>query len=293
MKNLAKSFLSSNSPKRKKHYKDTVENYFKTLEFSTLGKAKKQVDLSYLGSINSSAKIVKNLKKGYYTYIMYMLPASASGRNVCPMASEGCIKACLNTSGRVKMDTQNNILTARLMKTWLFYANRTFFMQMMNAEIASAERKAKRDGMEFSVRINGTSDLNLEVFKLGDKNILQLFPNAQFYDYTKVFNRLKLTEKYENYDLTFSHSGTNNEDVVRALEQGYRVAVPFLIKKGKDLPTSFLGYSVCDADETDLRFLDEEKIAGLRVKMTKDRSSIEAAVKDGFIVDSVKEEIYL
>jgi len=292
MKNLVRAYLNSNSPKRKKFYKDSVEAQLKTLKFETLGKAKRETTLSYIGSVNSSAKIIKNLKENYHTYIIYMLPAAASGYNVCPMASEGCIKACLNTSGRVKMDTEQKILTARLLKTWLFYSNRTFFMEMVVAEIESAKRKANREGANFSARINGTSDLSLETYKLDGQNVLQLFPNVQFYDYTKVFNRLKMTKKYDNYDLTFSYSGTNLEECKSSLEQGYRVAVPFLIKKGEDLPESFLGHSVGDADETDLRFLDKKRIAGLRVKITKDRKAIEAAVADGFVVDPSQVEIY-
>ena len=56
---------------------------------------------------------------------------------------------------------------------------------------------------------NGTSDLSPLVFKYQGKNILEWFPNVQFYDYTKVPSRYRLLSKYKNYDLTFSFDGHN------------------------------------------------------------------------------------
>ena len=35
-------------------------------------------------------------------------------------------------------------------------------------------------------------------------NILEIFPDVQFYDYTKVYSRIGLLKKYPNYDLTYS-----------------------------------------------------------------------------------------
>ena len=58
--------------------------------------------------------------------------------------------------------------------------------------------------MNFSVRLNGTSDLSPEQFHLEGVNILEIFPEVQFYDYTKVYKRIELTKKYTNYDITFS-----------------------------------------------------------------------------------------
>ena len=45
-------------------------------------------------------KTVKGEKKGVITGILYLAPASISGWNVCPKASEGCKKACLYKAGR-------------------------------------------------------------------------------------------------------------------------------------------------------------------------------------------------
>jgi hypothetical protein len=87
--------------------------------------------------------------------------------------------------------------------------------------------------MAFSVRLNGTSDLSPELFVDPDTglNVLQLFPNVQFYDYTKVYKRIALMEKYPNYDLTFSYDGYNDEECKKFLENGGKVAVVFFSDK--------------------------------------------------------------
>ena len=43
-------------------------------QFVNRSQAKKLTNLSYLGSVNSSAKIVKGLKKNYNTFILYLQP---------------------------------------------------------------------------------------------------------------------------------------------------------------------------------------------------------------------------
>ena len=103
-------------------------------QFTTVANAKRFANVSYLGSINSSAKIAKNGKVSkQYTYVLYLLPHKASGYNVCPMATKECIAGCLNTSGRVIMDIGNTnaILTARLRKTQLFFEQRDLFILQM------------------------------------------------------------------------------------------------------------------------------------------------------------------
>ncbi len=283
IKELARQLLTEENVVIANAIRTEIKSYLSTLEFSTMGRAKKQTGLSYLGSVNSSAKIVKNAKKNYDTYIVYLAPHTISGHNTCAKASEGCISACLNTSGRVKMDTEQKILTARLLKTLLFYGNREFYNQWLFAEIESANKKAENKGHKFSVRLNGTSDLSPKLFNVNGVNVLEAFKGVQFYDYTKVYNRLKTTS--ENYHLTFSYSGDNMNEVVQALDNGYNVAVPFLVKAKGELPQDFLGHKVGDADETDLRFLDELRIAGLRVKITKDKTAVDFAVEKGFVID--------
>lgn len=235
------------------------------LSFVTRGQAIKKTGFAYLGGVSHSSKIVKNEKKGVHTYILYLAPSTQSGYNVCPKATKDCIAACLAESGHNRMTLtfgSTRIKDSRIGKTQLFFENRPFFMNWLVAEIAAKKAKAEREGMEFSVRINGTSDLSLETFTLNGKNILQIFPDVQFYDYTKVFNRIKMLEKYPNYDLTFSYSGSNWLDCEAALSKGMRVAVVF-----EEVPAFFRGVPVVSGDESDLRYWDAPNVVvGLKFK---------------------------
>lgn len=118
--------------------------------------------------------------------------------------------------------------------------------------------------MKLAVRLNCTSDINIEEFNCGEKNILELFPDTQFYDYTKVYERIPLTKKYKNYDLTFSYDGTNWKICEELLKKGHRVAVVF----DTQLPEMFRGYTVIDANKDDVRYLDDVGvICGLNYKI--------------------------
>lgn len=232
----------------------------------TLAEARRRTGLAYIGSVNSSSKIIKNQKKNTLTYILYLAPHSLSGYNVCPKATESCRMFCLNGSGHAKIDTTGRILAARIKKTKLFYEDREFFMQWLIKEIDAARRKAHAKGMEFSVRLNGTSDISPLMFKYEKLDILQWFPSVQFYDYTKVANRMRILQHYPNYDLTFSYSGENWSECREILKAGGRVSVVF----ENHIPIKYRGYTVLDGDYTDLRYLDAEGvIIGLKFKRTK------------------------
>lgn len=233
---------------------------------STPAQIKKSLGISYLGGCNSP-KLVKSLERNVMTYGVYLAPGNISGHQVCPN-SDNCCKYCLNGSGRNKIELLTYkgggpIQQSRVKKTKLFFEDRPAFMRLLIHEINQAQEKAKAAGMTLAVRLNCTSDISPEEFVLDGKNILQLYPDIQFYDYTKVFNRAELLEKYGNYDLTFSFSGENWTDCERVLKKGYRVAVVF----EDTYPEKFRGYSVIDANGYDARFLDAGKlICGLTYK---------------------------
>ena len=252
-----------------------------SMKFTTIGSAKKQTKLSYLGSVASSSKIAKGLKYNEMTYILYLAPASQSGYNVCPMSTEECRTACLTESGHNRIDVKKNAINkARIAKTKLFFEHRDFFMSWLVTEIEKAKYVAESKGYTFSVRINGTSDIDLTTFKLNGKNILELFNDVQFYDYTKVAKRFKMLDKYDNYDLTYSFSGHNMFQCLDLLNKNKgRVAMVF---EGKVLPQSFMGYKVIDGDAYDMRYMDEQGvIVGLKFK--KVRNKIDTA-NNAFII---------
>lgn len=221
-------------------------------KFVNRSQAKKLTKMSYLGGVNVSSKVEKGLKKDIHTYILYLAPYIGLFGNVCAMG-EHCADPCLNTSGRVKMDKREfKILRARNFKTMLWYINREYFCQWLFAEIAA---HSKRLGDKFVVRLNGTSDLSPKLFKAFGVMILDAFPNVQFYDYTKILNRINMHNPDGNYHVTFSYNGYNQDDCDQARAKGINVSI---VVDGEK-PTTWRGVNVFSMDETDLRPFDQEK----------------------------------
>jgi hypothetical protein len=256
--------------------------------------------INYLNSINyeyqkpaklfgdQNNKTIKGLKKGYKTLIIYLSPEKQNslGKNLCPKASEGCKKACLFTAGRGHMP---NVINARIRKTEYFLKDRASFMVQAAKEIKAAikkEIKLKDKGKNLAIRMNGTSDIPFEniplTFEGKDyKNIMEIFPDIQFYDYTKIYSRL-LKELPKNYDLTFSRSEneTNHIECIQALGKGFRVASVFRIKGASELANIMDNFKVVDGDETDLTFLHPKGvILGLKAKGRARKE------KTGFVID--------
>lgn len=223
-----------------------------------------------------NAKTVKGETLGYLTGILYLAPWKESipygGGNLCPMASEGCGTACLFSSGRGRFDS---VRDARIKKTIYFYKERENFMNDLRKSINRIIRKAKKLGLTPAIRLNGTSD-----FAWHKTGIMQEFPEIQFYDYTKVVNRI-FEKLPSNYHLTFSRSESNDSHVSKVVsESNNNVAVVF---STKELPSEYLGRKVINGDEHDLRFLDDKNsIVGLKAKgkAKKDNS--------GFVVNVYK-----
>ena len=212
----------------------------------------------------ANPKIQKGTKLGYLSFILHLAPADLSGKNTCPKATAGCKAACLNTAGRGGMfkkgENTNMIQKARIRKTQYFFESRDYFMADLYADIQKGIKMATKLGLTPVFRLNGTSDLSWEKYTINDKNIFELFPDVQFYDYTKVLGRK--VSKYKNYFLIFSKADGNDSDVAEAILQGMNVAAVF-----DQLPTEHMGRPVINADEHDLRFLDDKGvIAGLKAK---------------------------
>jgi len=219
-------------------------------------------------------KTTKGEKLGVLTGILYLAPAKISGYEVCPRRSVGCTDACLYTAG---MGAFSNVQQARISKTKAFFEDRESFLSQLRADIRALAKKAKKLNMTPAIRLNGTSDI--EWTRLG---LMQEFTDIQFYDYTKVLNRLE-KERPTNYHITFSKNESNDAECVSALKLGANVAVVFNTKKGADLPESWNGYPVVDGDDTDLRFMDPKGgyVIGLRAKgkAKKDVSGFVVKVK--------------
>ncbi len=210
-------------------------------------------------SVNADTKTIKSNKAGFLTGILYLAPYDLSGVNLCPFAKVAeCHVACLNTAGRGNF---SNVKSARLRKAKLFNDNRGEFMAQLIEDIHKLKRQAKKKNLQPVIRLNGTSDIEWEKIMLGEFNIFELFPDLQFYDYTKNPNRKNLPS---NYDLTFSYSGV--ESFIKfnrqALANNMRVATVFKI-----LPVEFEGRRVINGDDHDARFIEDKNIiVGLKAK---------------------------
>lgn len=213
-------------------------------------------------------KTMKGEDKGYLTFILHLAPSMLSGYQTCPKATAGCAFACLNTAGRGGMfkkgESTNVIQLARIRKTRMFFESRDVFMQLLIADIYKAIAYAESLGMIAVFRLNGTSDIAWEKIRVpGYRNIMEMFPMIQFYDYTKIPGR----KVPGNYHLTFSAADGNDADVYRAIDSGMNVAVVFGIPKNNAFPNTFFGKEVINGDESDLRFIDRKGvIVGLYAK---------------------------
>lgn len=210
----------------------------------------------------ANAKTSKGESLGYRTGILYLAPANEAGiGNLCPMASKGCRDACLFTAGRGRM---SNVKNARVEKTLFWHRDREAFMLSLIYDIESLVDECKRTGMIPAIRLNGTSDIIWERQKFQGNTLFDLFPDVQFYDYTKIWTRFNANLP-PNYHLTFSRSESNGDKVQWLIDNhpNANVAVVF----SGDLPKKYLGRKVIDADLHDLRFLDKRGvICGLTAK---------------------------
>jgi hypothetical protein len=155
--------------------------------------------------------------------------------NLCPFASDGCVKACLYKSGKGAF---HSVQKARINKTKLFINDKETFFYNLIKDLQLLENKSKKLNLKPSARLNGTSDIPFYNMPLKYKgieynSIIEMFPNILFYDYTKRPIQLNWDL---NYHLTFSKSEVNDKEVLQSLDNGYNVAIPFNLKKGKKLP---------------------------------------------------------
>lgn len=222
----------------------------------------------------SNPKVAKNAKESYVlTFPLHLAPANLSGYEVCPTASAGCRKACLHTAGNPAYMAGKT--GSRIAKTKLFFENRPLFVAILRKEVQAANRKATKLGMALAFRLNATSDVKWESYKLEFHglrfSIIELLhtvaPTAKFYDYTKIVGR----KTPEYYTLTYSLSEDNDTQAASELARGHNVAVVFDTKRNHDLPSTYtiqgINRQVINGDLTDYRPDDPQGvIVGLRAK---------------------------
>lgn len=225
----------------------------------------------------SNMKLDKSKKVGYLTKGLSLSPNTlVSKKTLCPFSDESCRASCINTSGQgalyfLRKNGDHIIHESRGLKTIWFERDREGFLNQLRKEIKNFIILADKKGMIPVIRLNIFSDILWE--RIG---IPQEFSDVTFYDYTRIPNRIVPP----NYHLTFSRGATNQNDVKRAIKQGYNISIVF----SGELPIEYMGLPVINADETDLRFLDNKEypqvIAGLKAKGQGKKDT------SGFVVDS-------
>lgn len=239
-------------------------------------------------AIDTNAKTVKGQKYGYMTGILYMAPSTISGHNTCPMAKvAGCENACLYSAGRGAF---NSVQQSRISKAQWFFSETNAFMNQLVLDIVRLVKKAKAANMIPLVRLNGTSDIrweNVSIVFGGNPypNIMAMFPEVQFYDYTKLSNRKNVPS---NYDLTFSYSGMPGYQkyVAQAIAEGMRIAVVFRNREG--IPATFMGLECVDGDDSDIRHIDPQGVVVALYAKGNAKTD-----QSGFVVDPDKRVIPL
>lgn len=222
-------------------------------------------------SIANDPKTIKGESKGYKTAVMYLAPHKLSGVNLCPMAeAAGCYHACLNTAGLGGV--YSSIQKARLNRAKFFNEDREGFLTKLHREIQAFIRKADREGLIPTIRLNGLSDIRWE--NLG---VIESYPDMQFYDYTKLTNRRNIPD---NYHLTWSYSEHSKKYAKLAEKIRENISVVF---RGP-FPDEYIGRRVINGDEHDLRFLDPENVVvGLKAKGRGIHED------NGFVIHTTKE----
>lgn len=230
----------------------------------------------------NNSKTVKGEKLGYMTYILYMSPSifNSKGINVCSHASKGCIESCLVGSGNARFEV---VRKGRVAKTEYFLSSRVEFLTQLKSEIAKVVKKNEGKAI-VTIRLNGTSDLPFEKFKIFEgKNIFEVYPEVQFYDYTKNYLRFDKVLP-SNYHLTFSRSEINHDKALELLNRGFNAAMVF-----DKVPSTYEGFEVINGDLDDLRFLDKKNvIVGLKYKkMTGKGVDNSLAFSSGFAIKTI------
>jgi len=177
----------------------------------------------------------------------------------CVGSNRFCRSACLAHTGR---NVYGYSIRVKRQRCAALVAHPEAFMRAVAERVAQHERNSTKRGDEPFVRMNVLSDIPWELVAPG---LFQAYPNLQFYDYTKVPGRDPRAAGVENYDLTFSYSGSNWTHVRHEVTKSRRrVAIVFLPKRkyqAKEireqpmigLPSRFQGLDVVEGDFSDVR----------------------------------------
>lgn len=228
------------------------------------------------------------------------LTARALLFNACPFATEACQDLCLAFSGHGGLST--DVASCRARRSLAFLSDREAFAKALLWAAGLSYRKARRLGLPYALRLNGTQELPWweawcgfslsseeaslfsELFSASIEpgfhtlpSLLSSVPFLFLYDYLKapLFGRSGLLAAREaGVHVTASLAADREGGASRAMDaigSGFALAVPVLTGKGEELPRSLLMrddrgrealLQCVDGDANDLRMLDPSPAPG-------------------------------
>ena len=230
---------------------------------------------------------LKTAKNDYVSCGLSMAPHKMAGiGNVCSHAVDACVKACLMSCGNGGIFA--GVKAGRILRTTAWYLCREWFIENLETQLWKFQTKAHRQNSILACRLNILSDIAWENYI-----DFSLFENTEFYDYTKNHNRVGAIA--DNYWVTLSATGQNEDQCFEALSNAQNVAVVFHDTKkpamgrysqNQRLPKTWFGFPVIDGDKTDARFDDTRgrsrgRVVGLRLKASN-WDNYHAAIDGGF-----------
>ena len=271
---------------------------------SNLPKALKALSSTSYGTMlthpTDNTKLAKGIDE-YHTWGLSLAPHRVSGYNVCASSSIGCRNGCLFYQGLANMP---KVKPGRIKKTKLFFEDRSLFTTILAISIARAVKHSRKKGLTPAIRPNVFSDIKWEFLKMenhideetrayleknygygatmdSETTIITLFPDVQFYDYTKHIYRATRDKHHvpHNYDLTLSVSEDNLGEVLaqKVKHPSLRLAVVTTEK-----PDNMFGYECIDGDINDHRWTNPPGVVvTLTPKGTAKRDDTGFVIREG------------
>jgi len=185
-------------------------------------------------------------------------PSPKNAKTVCLGSTPECRASCLVMSGQNSIGEEKHRIKAA--KTGWLLKQPLLFARLLHSGICVHRGVTLCRSKSLAVRLNVYSDVPWEIIW---PDLFETFSDIQFYDYTKVPGRVTP----ENYDITFSYSGRNQEHVLYEIERGHRVAVVFGLGVGMSFPQTWNGLRVVDGARSDFRPSDPPDVCvGLRYR---------------------------
>lgn len=212
--------------------------------------------MSEIKLLNQNTKLIKARKDGIMQFGLELLPHTMGGyENICKGSSSHCRSTCLVLTNNARFKA---VLKNRQLRTDLFFKNKILFFDKLISEINYYNSLYKN----IQIRLNTFSDIDWSTIIVKDnKNIFELTPSIQYYDYSKIQSRCYLN--IPNYFVVYSGQANNFHISEKLLKDNKPVALVF-----KKVPQTYKSWIVVNGDDSDniLQWKGQSVIIGLKYK---------------------------